>query len=96
MLLIRLISLVFIVLITIINIIITLLNNRVRADITLKYHTKVDENVSNHAECFNNCLETRTFKCVASEMYDGKCYLFDKNFKMSFYRNSTVYFGTDH
>lgn len=66
------------------------------ARVTLSYHTKVYENISSHIDCYNNCLKTKSFKCVASEMYNGECYLFDRNLKMSYYTGANVYFGNNY
>lgn len=46
-----------------------------------------------HEDCNQLCLYTNTFTCVASEMKNDICYLYDDSFKMAFDSLAKSYFG---
>ena len=56
-------------------------------------HKEEYEDVNDHYDCYKRCINTKTFNCVASEMYKGICYLYDDSYKIGFDSFAKSYFG---
>ena len=60
---------------------------------TLYNHKEEHEDANDHDDCYQLCLHTKTFKCVASEINKGICYLYDDSYKMAYDQIAKSYFG---
>lgn len=68
-------------------------NSFIPYEMTLYNHKEEHENVNDQYDCYKRCLNTKMFRCVASEIYNGICYLYDDSFKMAFDLLAKSYFS---